>query len=570
MFSRITGLWVLFLVLFIQCAPCINPSGYWTGITKKAISEKAMVVSAHPLASMVGNRILHQGGNAVDAAVGVQLALAVVYPRAGNIGGGGFMVYRAASGETNSLDYREKAPALASRDMYLDSLGKPGTGSILGHLASGVPGTVDGLITAHAKYGKLSFEKIIAPAIRLAEEGFQITADEAARLLDYRAVFISTNGKENAFIKENEWKEGDWLIQKDLAWTLKQIRDQGRAGFYEGPVADRIVAEMHQGKGIIRHEDLKAYHSVWRKPVIVPYKEYKVISMAPPSSGGIALGQLLKMVEPYPLKDWGFRDPRTIHLMVEAERRVYADRAQYLGDADFFPVPKDSLLDPKYLKYRMQDFNELQASRSESIYAGNYKLALEHFETTHLSVVDQYGNAVAVTTTLNGNFGSKVIVDGAGFFMNNEMDDFSVKPGVPNMFGLIGGEANAIQPGKRMLSSMTPTILEKNGKLSMVVGTPGGSTIITSVFQVILNVLEWNMPMAEAAAASRFHHQWLPDEIILEENAFDAGLKTQLETKGHKLRPIRSIGLVDAILVRPDGSLEGGADPRGNDHAQGW
>lgn len=570
MFSRITGLWVILLVLFIQCAPCINPSGYWTGITKKAISEKAMVVSAHPLASMVGNRILHQGGNAVDAAVGVQLALAVVYPRAGNIGGGGFMVYRAASGETNTLDYREKAPALASRDMYLDSLGKPGTGSILGHLASGVPGTVDGLITAHAKYGKLSFEKIIAPSIRLAEEGFQITADEAARLQDYRAVFISTNGKENAFIKETDWKEGDWLIQKDLAWTLRQIRDQGRAGFYEGPVADRIVAEMHQGNGIIRHEDLKAYRSVWRKPVIVPYKEYKIISMAPPSSGGIALGQLLKMVEPYPLKEWGFRDPRTIHLLTEAERRVYADRAQYLGDADFFPVPQDSLLDPKYLKYRMQDFNELQASKSESIYAGNYKLALEHFETTHLSVVDQYGNAVGVTTTLNGNFGSKVIVDRAGFFMNNEMDDFSIKPGVPNMFGLIGGEANSIQPGKRMLSSMTPTILEKNGKLSMVVGTPGGSTIITSVFQVILNVLEWNMPMAEAVAASRFHHQWLPDEIILEENAFDAGLKNKLESMGHKLRAIRGIGLVDAILVRTDGSLEGGADPRGDDHAEGW
>ncbi len=570
MFKRITGLCVLFLLLFTQCTPRINPSGYWTGITKKAISVKSMVVSAHPLASKVGNRILHQGGNAVDAAVGVQLALAVVYPRAGNIGGGGFMVYRAASGETNTLDYREKAPDLASRDMYLDSLGKPGNGSILGHLASGVPGTVDGLITAHAKYGKLPFEKIITPSIRLAEEGFQITADEAARLQDYKSVFISTNGKENAFVKENDWKEGDWLVQKDLAWTLRQIRDRGRAGFYEGPVADRIVAEMNQGQGIISHHDLESYHSVWRKPVIVNYKDYRVISMAPPSSGGIALGQLLKMVEPFPVREWGFRDPRTIHLMAEAERRVYADRAQYLGDADFYPVPQDSLLNPKYLKFRMQDFNELQASKSQNIYAGNYKLALEHFETTHLSVVDPYGNAVAVTTTLNGNFGSKVIVDGAGFFMNNEMDDFSVKPGVPNMFGLIGGEANAIKPGKRMLSSMTPTIVEKNGKLSMVVGTPGGSTIITSVFQVILNVLEWNMGMSEAVAASRFHHQWLPDEIILEENAFDSTLKLKLESLGHKMRTIRSIGLVDAILVRPDGSLEGGADPRGDDHAEGW
>ena len=560
---------LLSFIFFLGCKSSYPVTGYESSIQKKAIADNGMVVSGHPLASRVGIEILKQGGNAVDASIATQLALAVVYPRAGNIGGGGFMVYRSAAGEINTLDYREKAPAAAFKDMYLDANGNPTRQSLEGHLASGVPGTIDGHFTAHKKYGKIAFNKLIEPAIKLADKGFAITRDEANRLNSARSIFEKYNGQ-NALVKKDPWKEGDILIQPELAWTLKQIKAHGRDGFYGGVVADKIVAEMKSSNGIISYDDLKNYSSKWRSPIIADYKGFKVISMPPPSSGGIALAQLLKMVEPYPIKEWGHRDIRTIHLMTEAERRAYADRSQYLGDEDYFDVPKDSLLKPNYLKYRMLDFNLEKASESKSIYAGNFKVALEHFETTHLSVVDKDGNAVAVTTTLNGNYGSKVIIDGAGFLMNNEMDDFSAKPGVPNMFGLIGAEANSIQPGKRMLSSMTPTILEKDGKLFMVLGSPGGSTIITAVFQVILNVIEWGMSMSEAVAASRFHHQWLPDEIMMETKSFDDQVQEKLKMMGHKMRDIRSIGLVDAILVTKDGKLEGGADPRSDDHAEGW
>ncbi|MEO5582507.1 MAG: gamma-glutamyltransferase [Saprospiraceae bacterium] len=560
---------LIITLLILQCHSSLQVTDYWGSIQKKAVATKSMVVSGHPLASRVGIQILKDGGNAVDAAIAIQLALAVVYPRAGNIGGGGFLIYRSAIGEINSLDYREKAPAAAYRDMYLDTLGIPTRQSIEGHLASGIPGTIDGLFTAHKKYGRLPFDLLIAPAIKLALEGFQITKDEAERLNSGRTIFIKYNTI-NAFIKDEPWKQGDLLVQKDLAWTLSQIKVKGRDGFYKGAVAEKIIAEMKQGGGIITLADLDGYASKWRTPVTAAYKDYRIISMPPPSSGGIALAQLLKMVEPYPLATWGFRDPRSIHLMVEAERRVYADRSQYLGDSDFYNVPKDSLLDPKYIKFRMKDFDSTTATKSNSLYAGNFKLAIEHFETTHLSVVDKEGNAVGVTYTLNGNFGSKVVVDGAGFFLNNEMDDFSSKPGVPNMFGLIGAEANSIAPGKRMLSSMTPTIVEKNGQLSMVIGSPGGSTIITSVFQVFLDVAEWNMTMSQAVAASRFHHQWLPDEIMIESKSFGDDLQIKLKTMGHTLRDIRSIGLVDAIMKMPDGKLEGGADPRGDDDAEGW
>jgi gamma-glutamyltranspeptidase/glutathione hydrolase len=560
---------LLSFIFFLGCKSSYPVTGYESSIQKKAIADNGMVVSGHPLASRVGIEILKQGGNAVDASIATQLALAVVYPRAGNIGGGGFMVYRSAAGEINTLDYREKAPAAAFKDMYLDAIGNPTRQSLEGHLASGVPGTIDGHFTAHKKYGKIAFNKLIEPAIKLADKGFAITRDEANRLNSTRSIFEKYNGQ-NALVKKDPWKEGDILIQPELAWTLKQIKAHGRDGFYGGVVADKIVAEMKSSNGIISYDDLKNYSSKWRSPIMADYKGFKVISMPPPSSGGIALAQLLKMVEPYPIKEWGHRDIRTIHLMTEAERRAYADRSQYLGDEDYFDVPKDSLLKPNYLKYRMLDFNLEKASESKSIYAGNFKVALEHFETTHLSVVDKDGNAVAVTTTLNGNYGSKVIIDGAGFLMNNEMDDFSAKPGVPNMFGLIGAEANSIQPGKRMLSSMTPTILEKDGKLFMVLGSPGGSTIITAVFQVILNVIEWGMSMSEAVAASRFHHQWLPDEIMMETKSFDDQVQEKLKMMGHKMRDIRSIGLVDAILVTKDGKLEGGADPRSDDHAEGW
>ncbi|WP_394353966.1 gamma-glutamyltransferase [Adhaeribacter swui] len=529
-----------------------------------------MVVSAHPEASRVGADILKAGGNAVDAAIGVQFALAVVLPAAGNIGGGGFMVIRQQDGATNTLDYREKAPGQAHRDMYLDAQGNvvPNL-SIQGHLAAGVPGTVDGMVQAHQKYGSLPWAKLVQPAVDLATKGFAITEKEANGLNNNQANFLKFNNSSCAFIRQNPWKNGDLLVQTDLGQTLARIRDNGRAGFYEGETARLIVAEMQQGKGLITQEDLQNYNSKWRDPVFGSYKGYRVISMPPPSSGGIALMQLLRLVEPYNLRKYGWNSVKSVHLLTEAERRVYADRSEYLGDPDFFKVPAKALLDTVYLASRMQDFNAKQATPSASIKPGNLT-PYEHEETTHYSVVDKAGNAVSVTTTLNGGYGSHVVVDGAGFLLNNEMDDFSAKPGVPNMFGLVGTSANAIAPGKRMLSSMTPTILERDGKLFMVVGTPGGSTIITSVFQTILNVLDHDMSMQEAVNAKRVHSQWLPDEIRYEDDALSATEIKKLKKMGHTLKDTRAIGRVDAILVLPDGKLEGGADPRGDDTATGY
>jgi gamma-glutamyltranspeptidase/glutathione hydrolase len=529
-----------------------------------------MVVSAHPEASRVGLEILQAGGNAVDAAIAVQFALAVVLPAAGNIGGGGFLVLRQHNGDVNSLDFRETAPARASRDMYLDAQGNvvPKL-SIEGHLAAGVPGTVDGMVKAHQQYGSLSWEKLVQPAVDLAGKGFSVTEKEASGLNSGQSQFRKFNPAGSAFIKETPWQAGDLLLQNELAQSLARIRDKGRAGFYEGETARLLAAEMVQGKGFISLEDLRNYEAKWRPPVVGNYKGFRIISMAPPSSGGIALLQLLQMVEPFPLKKYGWNKTKTIHLLTEAERRVYADRSEYLGDPDFYKVPQQQLLNPEYLATRMQDFNPKQATPSLAIKPG--KLAgYEHQETTHFSVVDKAGNAVAVTTTLNGGYGNFVVVDGAGFLLNNEMDDFSSKPGMPNMFGLVGSAANAIVPNKRMLSSMTPTILEKDGKLLMVVGTPGGSTIITSVFQTILNVLEHGMSMQEAVSAKRVHAQWLPDEIRYETGALSDKTLKQLRRMGHKTTETKSIGRVDAILVLPDGKLEGGADPRGDDAAAGY
>lgn len=529
---------------------------------KNITTDVAMVVAPHALAADVGVAILKKGGNAVDAAIAVQFAIAVVYPRAGNIGGGGFMVVRLKNGETAALDYREKAPALANRDMYLDSLKNviPSL-STDGHLACGVPGTVAGLFAAHAKYGKLPMRKLIEPAIKLAKKGYRISESEAARLNSFQEAFKKQNELPNPFIKAG-WKAGDLLVQKELAHTLTLIRDQGVAGFYEGENAEDIVAEMKEGNGIITKEDLKNYDAKWRSPLIGNYKNYKVISMPPSSSGGVALLQMLKMVEPYPLEKWGFHSKEAIHLMAEAARRAYADRTEHLGDSDFYKVPMDSLLNENYLKSRMSDFSLEKTTPSASIFAGNFKLRKETFETTHTSVVDAEGNAVSLTTTLNGNFGNKVWVTNAGFFLNNEMDDFSVKPGVPNQFGLIGAEANAIQPGKRMLSSMTPTIVEKEGKLFMVLGTPGGSTIITTVFQVFLNVAAFNMNLEEAVTAKRFHHQWLPDEILIEKNTLDPATRQSLEKMGHKFREVERIAQIKAILKLPNGKWQGVADFR--------
>ena len=557
-----------FLVIFtlgIYFTGCV---GGQTGKNNSGQYKNGMVVSAHPSASKVGLDILKKGGNAVDAAVAVQFALAVVYPDAGNIGGGGFLVYRSASGEMATLDFREKAPAKASRDMYLDSAGNAITEkSIFGHLAAGVPGSVDGMVKAHAKFGKLSWAEVVQPALDLAKNGFPITESQAEEFAEIQEPLKKYNPGKTYFIKD-KWAKGDIWIQEDLAKTLQLIRDKGREGFYSGEVADHIVAEMLAGGGLISKEDLKNYQAQWREPLVGNYKDYKIITMPPPSSGGIALLQLLSSVEEYPLKRYGFNSDSSMQVMIEAERRVYADRATHLGDPDFYRVPQKYLINPIYSKYRMSNFIWEKATLSSDIKAGEVPKETE--ETTHFSIVDREGNSVAVTTTLNGGYGSMVFVKGAGFLLNNEMDDFSVKPGTPNMFGLIGGEANAIQPGKRMLSSMTPTILEKNGKLFMIVGTPGGATIITSVFQTVLNVVEFDMGMQSAVNAKRFHHQWLPDEVVVEKGGIDSMVRTKLEKKGYKFRERNAIGRVDAILKTPWGYYEGGADSRGDDTKLGW
>ena len=540
-------------------------------IQKVATSKKAMVVSAHPLATKVGVDILRQGGNAFDAAISVQFALAVVYPVAGNIGGGGFMIARTKGGALSALDYREKAPAAAHRDMYLDSIGNVIKGlSIDGHLAAGIPGSVDGMFKIFEKYSALKdFKKLIQPSIELAEKGFKVTAKQAKNLNGKQDAFRKCNTTLPVFVSDTPWKEGDLLVQADLANTLKKIRDHGEAGFYEGETAELIIREMQAGKGIITKEDLKNYDALWRNPVSTDFKDLKIISMPPPSSGGIALTQLLEMVEPYPMKDWGFQSKETVHLMVEAEKRVYADRAKHLGDNDFYTVPVFELMDMTYLTNRMKSYAPDVATPSDSIQAGVI-IPKESEQTTHFSIVDEEGNAVSITTTINSGYGSKTVVTGAGFLLNNEMDDFSSKPGAPNFYGLLGAEANAIEPGKRMLSSMTPTIVEKNNQLYMVVGTPGGSTIITSVFQTILNVTEFGMNMGEAVAAPRFHHQWMPDEIRVEKEAISAQTRATLKSMGHRIQEKGSIGRVDGILIGPDGTLEGGADPRGDDHAEGF
>ncbi len=558
---------VLAIFISVVFAGC---TGGQVGVENSKEYRNGMVVSASALASKVGVDILKKGGNAVDASVAVQFALAVVYPNAGNIGGGGFMVYRSSKGEVNTLDFREKAAGAASRDMYLDSAGNPIVEkSLYGSLAAGVPGSVAGMYEAHQKYGKLPWADLLVPAIALANSGFEISERQARELNELQQRFIQLNPLGTALVKNSMWAKGDLLLQKELANTLTLVKTQGKAGFYEGAVADTIVAEMKRSGGIITLEDLKGYQAIWREPVTGVYKGYKIITMPPPSSGGIALIQLLKAVEHYPLKKWGHNADSTVQLMVEAERRVYADRATHLGDPDFYKVPVKELVDSTYTKERMRNFSWDKATPSAAVSAG--KIApKEREETTHFSVVDREGNSVSITTTLNGSYGAAVVVKGAGFLLNNEMDDFSVKPGAPNMYGLVGGEANAIAPHKRMLSSMTPAILEKDGDLFMVVGTPGGSTIITSVFQTILNVIDFDLNMQAAVAAKKFHHQWLPDEVQVEAGALDSLTQQYLQKKGYLIKPRGPIGRVDAILKTKWGYYQGGADPRGDDHAIGW
>ncbi|HTD40005.1 MAG TPA: gamma-glutamyltransferase [Mucilaginibacter sp.] len=562
-----------FLLLFLLVSVFFVSAGCVRGTLGKNTSDEyhnGMVVCAYPDASQAGLDVLKKGGNAVDAAVAVQFALAVTHPEAGNIGGGGFMVFRSAKGKTNTLDFREKAPAAASQNMYQDSAGNvvPNM-SISTHFASGVPGSVDGMVEAHHKYGRLKWEELVQPAIDLARNGFKITKRLAKDLNENNGDFKKLNEGIKYLLKDDGWHEGDLLIQEDLAKTLEQIRDKGRAGFYDGIVADELVNEMKSGKGLITKTDLQNYRSVWRNALTGNYKGYKIITMPPPSSGGVALLQLLQMVEKYPLSRWGFNRDSTVQLIVEAERRVYADRSKYLGDPDFYKVPVDSLLSHGYNASRMGNFSWSNATLSSSVQPGKIT-GYESDQTTHYSIVDRDGNAVSITTTLNDSFGSKIFVKGAGFLLNNEMDDFSSKPNVPNMYGLVGGKANSIQPNKRMLSSMTPTIIEKDGKLFMVVGTPGGSTIITSVFQTILNVIEFNKSMQQAVSSKRFHHQWLPDIVDVEKDALDSTTRVKLQQKGYKVVDRGPIGRVDAILKTKWGYYEGGADPRGDDTKLGW
>lgn len=543
-----------------------NPYDY-TG-QKKVIAENGAVVSAHPLASKVGVGILKKGGNAVDAAIATQLALAVVYPNAGNLGGGGFFVARLSNGQLVSIDYREKAPGNAHRDMYVDPDGTARTDkSQDGHLAAGVPGTVSGLETSH-QYGKLPFAVLVQPAIDLAEKGFVITEREARSLNNLQKDLKQYNTVMPVFVKDAGWKAGDTLIQTDLANTLKRIRDKGAAGFYEGETADLIVAEMKRGNGIITLEDLKNYKAKPRDPHVFNYKGYTIVGMPMPSSGGLLLHQMMKMIEDRNIGAMGFHSLQAVQLMTEVERRAFADRGEYMGDADFYKVPVTMLTNPVYLQERMKDYDPSKATPSVAVKPGQL-LRTESEETTHLSVIDKEGNAVAVTTTLNNSYGSRTVVGGAGFFLNDEMDDFSIKPGVPNMYGAIGGEANAIVPNKRMLSSMTPTLVLKDNKPYLVVGTPGGTTIPTQVFQTLVNILEFNLSTEDAVYKPKFHHQWLPDSLYLEKG-FPETVKEGLRKMGYEFKPRSAIGRTEVIKVLPNGKFEAVADNRGDDGAEGY
>ena len=525
--------------------------------------NKGLVVSAHPLASEAGAKMMKMGGNAYDAVIATQLALAVVYPQAGNIGGGGFLVGVKNNGEKFTLDYRETAPEKSSKDMYLDKNGKASTDlSQNGRLAVGIPGSVAGFF-ATLKYAKLPMEKLIQPAIDLAEQGFSITEKEAKLLNDKKENFDQHNKITTAFQNKNAWKQGDLLIQKDLAETLKRIQRDGQKGFYEGKTAELLIAEMKRGNGIISLNDLKNYKVIERKPLVFNYKGNEVVSMPLPSSGGILLAQMLKMSSFENLEKFPQNSTEAVQIMVEAERRAFADRAEFMGDPDFIKDQTEMLISESYLKSRWKNFNKNKATPSSEV-GKIIAQPKESTETTHISIVDKEGNAVSVTTTLNGLYGSKVVVSGAGFFLNNEMDDFSVKPGVPNMFGAVGGEANSIKPGKRMLSSMTPTIVMKNSKPYIIVGTPGGTTIPTSVYQSIVNVIDFKLNPNMAVNTPKFHHQWLPEIVEVTTN-FPETTISDLEKKNYKIERISGIGRTEMIVIDEQGNATAVADGKGDD-----
>ena len=548
---------------FLKRHPGINPYKY--EVVKEQAFSKAAVTSAHPLASMVGAAIMKDGGNAFDAAIATQFSLAVVFPGAGNIGGGGFMLARKANGELIGIDYREAAPGKASRDMYLDENGNPITKmSLDGASASGIPGSVAGMIATHA-YAKLSLAELIEPAIEFAEFGFVLTEREARGLNSEKANFLKNSSAPSAFT-QREWKAGDTLYQPELAATLKRIQQKGLAGFYEGETADFIVKEMQHSAGIISKEDLKNYKPKFRKPIEFDYKGHHVISFSPPSSGGIIIAQMLKMIEPYKVETMGLNTIASVSLMVEAQRRAYADRAEHMGDPDYWKVPTKTLISDAYAKDRMKDYVPGVAGSSKITQAGQ---AYESEQTTHLSVIDAKGNMVAITTTLNDTYGNKTIVAGAGFLLNNEMDDFSVKPGSPNMYGALGGEANSIVPGKRMLSSMTPTLVTLNGKPYISIGTPGGTTIPNQVYEGLVNIIDHKMSLKAAIDAPRFHHQWIPDVVGLETD-FPEETAAALKEKGYTITKRGRFGRMDGIQILPNGKRIAAGDKRGDDSVAGY
>lgn len=555
---------LLFSFIFHQTVWSQNPI-----VGKTIYCENGVVVSAREEASFVGTQVLMNGGNAFDAAVAVHFVLSVTYPQAGNIGGGGFMVARLSSGEEVALDFREKAPALATTQMFLDENLEPVPDkSVLGHLACGVPGSVNGMETLHKKYGTKDWKELLQPSIIIAEQGFILTELDATELNKEKANIAKLNPSHKYLYKKDLFKAGDTIQQPDLARTLRLIALKGAKEFYEGEIAHLIVKEMKRGKGLIDFEDLKNYQSVWRTPLSMNYSGYKVVTMPPPSSGGIALLQMLYMLQKLGIKKYPLLSPSFISLVTEVERLAYADRSQYLGDPDFIQIPVQDLLSTQYLKKRMKSLKPLKKRSSSDVKPGI--VITESEQTTHYSIVDQWGNAVAITTTINSKFGSRVFVDKAGFLLNNEMDDFSVKPGTPNQFGLTGNQANEIQPGKRMLSSMTPTLVVKNNEVVLVTGAPGGATIITSVLQNILHTLFYHLDLDVALATPRFHHQWLPDVVYMEDSAkWENSTLSELKAAGYIIKFRDPIGRVDAILKTKKGWC-GSGDPRGDDFAAGY
>jgi gamma-glutamyltranspeptidase/glutathione hydrolase len=549
---------------FFKQHPQINPYQYT--VVKEQSFKKAAVTSAHPLASMVGAAIMKDGGNAFDAAIAVQFTLAVVFPGAGNIGGGGFLLSRNKEGVLMGIDFREAAPSKASRDMYLDEKGNPIEGmSRIGASASGVPGSVAGMFSAHP-YAKLPMKTLLQPAYELAANGFVITEREARGLNAERKNFIKNSAQASAFTRKENWKAGDTLYQPELAATILRIQQKGKAGFYEGETAAMIVEEMKNSKGLISLEDLKKYRPQFRKPIEFDYRGHHIISFAPPSSGGILIAQMMQMIAPYPLTVMGVNTFESVSLMVEAQRRAYADRAEHMGDPDFWKVPIKTLTSNAYAQDRMKDYQPGIAGNSKNILAG---IAKESEQTTHFSVIDADGNLVSVTTTLNDTYGNKTIVGGAGFLLNNEMDDFSIKPGVPNMYGALGGEANAIQPGKRMLSSMTPTLVTKNNQPYITIGTPGGTTIPNQVYEGLVNIIDHKMSLKAAIDAPRFHHQHIPDVVNVEADFPEQTINT-LKEKGYTINKRGAFGRMDGVMILPNGNRVAAGDKRGDDSVAGY